>query len=64
MQGAKYIESENKDEPTWAPLRDSFSLTNSKLKDWDKMPVSAKSSDSCLIFNWGLGSLKVPCLTC
>lgn len=43
-KGAKYIESENKDEPTWAPLRDSFSLTNSKLKDWDKMPDPATSS--------------------
>ena len=25
--------------PAWAPLRDSYMLTNSKLKDWDKMPV-------------------------
>lgn len=26
--------------PGWAPLRDNFMLTNPKLKDWDKMPVS------------------------
>lgn len=25
--------------PAWAPLRDSYMLTSSKLKDWDKMPV-------------------------
>lgn len=32
----------NEDEPGWAPLRDSYMLTGSKLKDWDKMedPVS------------------------
>lgn len=24
-------------QPAWAPLRDTFMLTNSKLKDWDKM---------------------------
>lgn len=27
----------NEDEPGWAPLRDSYMLTSSKLKDWDKM---------------------------
>ncbi|XP_074269725.1 uncharacterized protein LOC141592796 [Silene latifolia] len=27
---------EDDDQPAWAPLRDSFMLTNSKLKDWDK----------------------------
>ena len=25
--------------PAWAPLRDSYMLTGSKLKDWDKTPV-------------------------
>lgn len=25
--------------PAWAPLRDNYMLTNSKLKDWDKVPV-------------------------
>lgn len=24
--------------PAWAPLRDNYMLTSSKLKDWDKMP--------------------------
>lgn len=24
--------------PAWSPLRDNYMLTNSKLKDWDKMP--------------------------
>ncbi|BBG99873.1 hypothetical protein Prudu_009711 [Prunus dulcis] len=24
--------------PAWAPLQDNYMLTNSKLKDWDKMP--------------------------
>jgi len=27
-------------QPAWAPLRDNYMLTSSKLKDWDKMPVS------------------------
>ncbi|KAG6507211.1 hypothetical protein ZIOFF_032552 [Zingiber officinale] len=27
----------NNNEPGWAPLRDSYMLTHSKLKDWDKM---------------------------
>ncbi|KAK6927657.1 hypothetical protein RJ641_006248, partial [Dillenia turbinata] len=26
--------------PAWAPLRDSYMLTTSKLKDWDKMEAS------------------------
>ncbi|KMT10543.1 hypothetical protein BVRB_5g116670 [Beta vulgaris subsp. vulgaris] len=28
---------EDSSQPAWAPLRDTFMLTNSKLKDWDKM---------------------------
>ncbi|CAO2840697.1 unnamed protein product [Amaranthus hypochondriacus] len=28
---------EDSNQPAWAPLRDSYMLTNSKLKDWDKM---------------------------
>ncbi|KAL9239589.1 hypothetical protein vseg_013898 [Gypsophila vaccaria] len=28
---------DDSNQPAWAPLRDSFMLTNSKLKDWDKM---------------------------
>lgn len=27
------------DEPGWAPLRDNYMLTSSKLKDWDKKTV-------------------------
>ena len=30
---------EDSNQPAWAPLRDSYMLTNSKLKDWDKMAV-------------------------
>lgn len=26
--------------PAWAPLCDNYMLTSSKLKDWDKKPVS------------------------
>ncbi|XP_020094177.1 RRP15-like protein [Ananas comosus] len=37
------VEKENDDEPGWAPLRDSYMLTSSKLKDWDKMPDPAAS---------------------
>eukprot|EP00262_Sarcandra_glabra_P003478 TRINITY_DN1420_c0_g1_i1.p1 TRINITY_DN1420_c0_g1~~TRINITY_DN1420_c0_g1_i1.p1 ORF type:complete len:320 (-),score=81.90 TRINITY_DN1420_c0_g1_i1:577-1536(-) len=33
----KLAHSENNDEPGWAPLRDSYMLTDSKLKNWDKM---------------------------
>lgn len=47
VQGAKSTQSEDNNEPTWAPLRDTFMLTNSKLKDWDKMPVSAGSLFIC-----------------
>lgn len=31
----------NDEEPGWAPLRDGYMLTSSKLKDWDKMEDSA-----------------------
>lgn len=43
-KGAKSSLSENNDEPGWAPLRDSYLLTNSKLKDWDKMPGPSAST--------------------
>ncbi|KAI4308582.1 hypothetical protein L6164_031640 [Bauhinia variegata] len=33
------------EEPAWAPLRDSYMLTNSRLKDWDKMPDKILSDD-------------------
>ncbi|KAK1567779.1 hypothetical protein Q3G72_016535 [Acer saccharum] len=31
--------------PAWAPLRDNYMLTSSKLKDWDKMPVTTVTDD-------------------
>ncbi|KAL0008749.1 hypothetical protein SO802_010251 [Lithocarpus litseifolius] len=31
--------------PAWAPLRDNYMLTNSKLKDWDKMPETTAADD-------------------
>ncbi|XP_020253608.1 RRP15-like protein isoform X2 [Asparagus officinalis] len=34
----KSASKENDDEPGWAPLRDSYILNNSKLKDWDRIP--------------------------
>lgn len=36
-----HVSSSNADGegPAWAPLRDNYMLTSSKLKDWDKMPV-------------------------
>ncbi|KAF6145140.1 hypothetical protein GIB67_013491 [Kingdonia uniflora] len=37
-KGPKPSEKED-NEPAWAPLRDSYMLTSSKLKNWDKMPV-------------------------
>ncbi|KAF5191694.1 Rrp15-like protein, partial [Thalictrum thalictroides] len=33
------------DGPAWAPLRDSYMLTNSKLKDWDKMLEKSVGGD-------------------
>lgn len=31
--------------PSWAPLRDNYMLTNSRLKDWDKMPDKVVHDD-------------------
>ncbi|GLT72038.1 hypothetical protein SLA2020_440090 [Shorea laevis] len=31
--------------PAWAPLRDNYMLTNSKLKDWDKVPETTVADD-------------------
>ncbi|XP_076913261.1 uncharacterized protein LOC143571821 isoform X2 [Bidens hawaiensis] len=31
--------------PTWAPLRDNYMLTNSKLKDWDKAADEPEAAD-------------------
>ncbi|KAG9451270.1 hypothetical protein H6P81_011235 [Aristolochia fimbriata] len=38
MKGTTSSNTQNDEEPGWAPLRDSYMLTDSKLKDWDKMP--------------------------
>ena len=42
MQISKSASKANNDEPGWAPLRDSYMVSNSKLKDWDKMPASVR----------------------
>lgn len=34
----------------WAPLRNNYMLTSSKLKDWDKMPVRNRIHDLFLFF--------------
>ncbi|XP_073008895.1 uncharacterized protein [Typha latifolia] len=41
------LDKEDTDEPGWAPLRDSYMLTNSnsKLKDWDKLPDPVETVD-------------------
>ncbi|CAL0321463.1 unnamed protein product [Lupinus luteus] len=36
---------EEDDQPAWAPLRDNYMLTSSRLKDWDKMPANNVSND-------------------
>ncbi|XP_020589988.1 RRP15-like protein [Phalaenopsis equestris] len=36
-----HFNKNNDEEPAWAPLRDGYMLTSSKLKDWDKMEDSA-----------------------
>ncbi|KAK7349481.1 hypothetical protein VNO77_06883 [Canavalia gladiata] len=33
------------EQPAWAPLRDNYMLTSSRLKDWDKMPDKNVSDD-------------------
>ncbi|KAF6139482.1 hypothetical protein GIB67_033161 [Kingdonia uniflora] len=40
-KGPKPSEKED-DGPAWAPLRDSYMLTSSKLKNWDKMPETVE----------------------
>ncbi|KAA8526642.1 hypothetical protein F0562_008155 [Nyssa sinensis] len=37
--------TEDGEGPAWAPLRDGYMLTNSKLKDWDKMPDTTVADD-------------------
>lgn len=36
-KGSTSKDGKDNDQPAWAPLRDTFMLTDSKLKDWDKM---------------------------
>ncbi|PNY13680.1 ABC transporter F family member 4-like protein [Trifolium pratense] len=47
IEGAKANTSTSKGEdeqPSWAPLRDNYMLTNSRIKDWDKnMPMIWKT---------------------
>lgn len=42
-----HVSSSNADGegPAWAPLRDNYMLTSSKLKDWDKMPDTSVADD-------------------
>lgn len=50
--------------PGWAPLRDNYMLTNSKLKDWDKMKVTIPPSPLSLslgLSNWQF-FLLFPCI--
>ncbi|XAR68238.1 hypothetical protein NMG60_11003307 [Bertholletia excelsa] len=42
--------------PAWAPLRDSYMLTNPKLKDWDKMMDSGVADDIGRISDSSSGS--------
>ncbi|GAU20853.1 hypothetical protein TSUD_120450 [Trifolium subterraneum] len=43
---AKANPSKGEDEqPSWAPLRDNYMLTNSRIKDWDKNMPSKNESD-------------------
>ncbi|XP_043719563.1 RRP15-like protein [Telopea speciosissima] len=39
-------DTEADEAPAWAPLRDEYMLTSSKLKDWDKMPETAIADDT------------------
>ncbi|KAL8136672.1 hypothetical protein V2J09_002673, partial [Rumex salicifolius] len=44
----KALTSNGKDEseqPSWGPLRDTYMLTNPKLKDWDKMQDTTAADD-------------------
>ncbi|XP_050204455.1 uncharacterized protein LOC126654583 [Mercurialis annua] len=43
--GRTPVSNAKAEEPSWAPLRDNYMLTNSKLKDWDKMPVTSVAAD-------------------
>ncbi|CAJ1960878.1 unnamed protein product [Sphenostylis stenocarpa] len=38
-EGTGKVEDE---QPAWAPLRDNYMLTSSRIKDWDKMPLKRR----------------------
>ncbi|GAB2233723.1 hypothetical protein Droror1_Dr00002952 [Drosera rotundifolia] len=43
----------DKGQPSWAPLRDNYLLTDSKLKNWDKMAEGADNEDAGRIGGYG-----------
>ncbi|KAK9114664.1 hypothetical protein Syun_021461 [Stephania yunnanensis] len=43
--GANSAATKKEDGPGWAPLRDSYMLTSSKLKNWDKMQDANATDD-------------------
>ncbi|OVA03107.1 Protein of unknown function DUF1665 [Macleaya cordata] len=45
-KGTKSTGAEDDDGPAWAPLRDSYMLTSSKLKNWDKMEDTSVAHDT------------------
>ncbi|KAK9105493.1 hypothetical protein Scep_022337 [Stephania cephalantha] len=44
-KGANSAATKKEDGPGWAPLRDSYMLTSSKLKNWDKMQDTNAADD-------------------
>ncbi|KAK9091088.1 hypothetical protein Sjap_024265 [Stephania japonica] len=44
-KGANSAATKKEDGPAWAPLRDSYMLTSSKLKNWDKMQDTNAADD-------------------
>ncbi|OVA01593.1 Protein of unknown function DUF1665 [Macleaya cordata] len=46
FKGTKSTGAEDDDGPAWAPLRDSYMLTSSKLKNWDKMEDTSVAHDT------------------
>lgn len=44
-KGNRSGEAEDAEGPAWAPLRDNYMLTNSKLKDWDKIPGNTTTAE-------------------
>ncbi|KAL9251292.1 hypothetical protein AKJ16_DCAP03469 [Drosera capensis] len=46
---------EDKEQPSWAPLRDNYLLTDSKLKNWVKMAEDADNEDAGRIGGYSTG---------